>query len=720
METALPNNRRDIYSSALYGVMAWLVYAIVECWFAIILPWIIKPGYDYTPLHWGFTLLLFFIYPLVGLLLGGFIGLCFKAVRVKMQFLEKAQPEVFLSSFATCTVVLALCANYVIICYVVYPFKNIADSFIISLLIIGALVISVFSTSWFKKLRPLTNIWTACSLLLGFPSIRKELLIKGSAIDKVTASILFFVTTIFVAFVLQKIFDRRRSGNSSLSVPVFSKNYAAFIVFVSVITFGTSFFLKQSPYINNLKFGASSITGSHPNIILIMIDALRADHMTLYGYERDTAPNIGKLAKEATLYTHSVSSEATDLSTTASIFTGMYASSHGAHFSKRAPNLMKPLSNERTTLAEVLSEKGYITMASVSNFVYLSRYFHMVQGFQYFDNRLPALFFRKSQPFYLRDLIRHFMARIFLTHDYHHVYRRAEEINSAVFQLLDKVKGVTSPFFLFINYMDAHRPLIPPAPFDTLYPGKSEAVDTSQNNTVSREIMGFKRDITLEERNHLISQYDGGINYIDFHIGELISRLKELGLYDDTLIIITSDHGEAFGERNLMEHGVSVYQDQIYVPLIIKYPNNKDGNVINDPVISVDIMPTILDVTGYEVPDDVQGVSLLKLGSVKTRSIISESFPDRDLLNLHPRFHRIERAIFSWPYKLISSTAGEKELYDLSKDPSEKENLYRHGERISAELELRLSRWLKSISSESTSLARSGRAFRVEFGRSIK
>ena len=720
MKTALPNIRDSVYSSALYGVAAWMVYAIVECWFAIIIPWIIKPGYEYTPLHWGYTLLLFFIYPVLGLLLGGFVGLCFRVAKVKMRFMKNVQPEVFLPSFATCMVVLALCANYVIICYVVYPFKNIADSFIISLLIIGALVVSSFSTSWFKKLRPLTNPWTACILLLGFPSIRKVLLIKGSAIHKVTTSVLFLAMTIFVAFVIQKIFDRRQLGNSGPSMPAFSRNYAVFIVSLSVITLSTSFFLGQSPYINNLKFGASPITGNHPDIILIMIDDLRADHTTLYGYKRDTTPNIGRLAKEATLYNHSVSSEATDLSATASIFTGMYASSHGAHFSESAPHLMKPLSNKRTTLAEVLSEKGYITMASVSNFVYLSHYFHMDQGFQYFDNRLPSLFFRKSQPFYLRDLIRHYMARIFLTHDYHHVYRRAEEINSAVFQLLDRVKGVTSPFFLFINYMDAHRPLIPPAPFDTMYPGKSKAVDTIQYNSASREIMNFRRDITPEERNHLISQYDGGINYIDFHIGKLISRLKELGLYDNTLIIITSDHGEAFGERNLMEHGVSVYQDQIYVPLIIKYPNHTDGSVINDLVSSIDIMPTILDVTGYEIPDDVQGVSLLKVESVRTRNIISESFPDRDLLNLDPRFHRIERAIFSWPYKFISSTAGEKELYDLSKDPSEKENLYQHGERISAELELQLSRWLKSISSASTSLAKSGQVFRVEFGRSIK
>jgi arylsulfatase A-like enzyme len=690
--------RKHIGSGAVYGALAWSVYAIAECLFTIILPWIIKPSYDYEPLHWGFTVLLFVIYPVIGLLLGGFLGLFFKVARVRIQFLEKVQPEVFLSSFATLTIVSALSVHYVILWFVVYPFKQLADFFIISSLLTGSLVLSAFSISWFKRLRFLTNTWTTCILLLGLPWITKDFLIKGFTIDKAIAAVLFFVITMFVAFVVQKRFDKRSSGNSNLFVPNFSNKYVTFMISLSLITLGMSCFLKQSPYIKNFNFEVSPLTGNHPNIILIVMDTVRADHLSLYGYERDTTPNIRNFAKEATLYPHSFSSEATDLSTTASIFTGMYVSRHGAHFSESAPYLMKPLSNELTTLAEVLSGKGYITMGSVSNFVYLSHSLHMDQGFQYFDNRLPALFFRKSQPFFLRNLIRHYLARIFLTHDYHHVYRRAEEINSVVFNLLDRIKGVKNPFFLFINYMDAHRPHIPPSPFDTLYPGKNEAINTIQNNLMNRKIMKFERELTKEERNHLISQYDGGIAYIDFHIGGLIERLKKLGLYDNTLIIITSDHGESFGERNLMEHGVSVYQDQVYIPLIIKYPNKKDESVINDLVSSVDIMPTILDVTGYEIPEDVQGVSLLKLGAAKTRSIISESFPDKGLIDLQTRFHRIERAIFSGPYKFISSTAGKKELYDISMDPGEQNNLYGSNNSVSAIFETNLNNLIKNAS----------------------
>jgi arylsulfatase A-like enzyme len=719
MKTASPNVRESIYSSAGYAVMAWLVYAVIECWFTIILPWIIKPSYDYIPLHWGFTVLLFVLYPAIGFILGGVTGFGFAAAGKRIHSLSKIQNVTFFSCMSTLTVVLALDADFILIWSSGYSIRRLAASFIISLLLIAGLVLSALSTSSFKRFRFLTNNWTTCILLIGLPWTARELLIKGSAVDKAIASVLFFIITVCIAFVVQKILDSRHSGNSSLFIPAFSKHYTVFIISLSLITLGMSFFFKQSPYMHNLNLGTSSLTDNRPNIILIVMDAVRADHLTQYGYERETTPNIGNLAKEATLYTRSFSSEASDLSTTASIFTGMYASAHGAHYSKNAPNA-KPLSDKFITLAEVLSEKGYITMGVVSDFVYLSRNFHMDQGFQYFDSRMPAHFFRKTQPFYIRNLMRHFLALIFSTHDYHVLYRRAEEINSAVFNLLDRVKGVKKPFFLFINYMDAHRPNIPPPPFDTLYPGKSEAVETDQNNLMSREIMRSERNITAEERNHLISQYDGGINYIDFHIGELIARLKEQGLYENTLIIITSDHGEAFGERNLMEHGVSVYQDQIYIPLIIKYPNDNDERVINDLVSSVDIMPTILDVTGFEISKGIQGVSLLKLGTVKTRSVISESFSDYGLLDLHVRPPRVERAIFSGPYKFISSTAGKKELYDLSRDPSEKENLYRPDDTVSGELELRLSQWLHSVAGQSSSSGKADEASLAGFARSIK
>ncbi|MDY7038859.1 MAG: sulfatase-like hydrolase/transferase, partial [Thermodesulfobacteriota bacterium] len=192
----------------------------------------------------------------------------------------------------------------------------------------------------------------------------------------------------------------------------------------------------------------------------------------------------------------------------------------------------------------------------------------------------------------------------------------------------------------------------------------------------------------------LVSQYDGAISYIDLHLAKLIAKIKKLGFYENSLIIITSDHGECFGERNLIEHPVSVYQDQVHVLLIIKYPYTRKKGVEHEVVSLVDLMPTIMDVARLEIPDGVEGESLLTLSSGKSRTVISESFPYDWQLNLHPRFQREERAIFSKQFKFINSTSGKRELYDLSDDPGEKVNLYKPDLAAANELGTELSRWL--------------------------
>lgn len=251
--------------------------------------------------------------------------------------------------------------------------------------------------------------------------------------------------------------------------------------------------------------------------------------------------------------------------------------------------------------------------------------------------------------------------------------------------------------------MDAHNPYIPPPPYDTLFPGKDEAFRLDHYTTLSQEVMKLNRKVSKEESRHLLSQYDGGIAYIDFHIGKLIEKLKRLEVYNNSIIIITSDHGEVFGERNLFNHSVSVYQDQIYIPLIIKYPDMQERRLIDEPVSVVDLMPTILDVLKYEIPEGIQGKSLLAQNSGESREIIGESFPSGHLLTTHPRFNRIERAVFSWPYKFISSTAGKRELFELMKDPNEKKNLYDANDNISMQLEAELNQWLKDNKEESGS-----------------
>lgn len=151
---------------------------------------------------------------------------------------------------------------------------------------------------------------------------------------------------------------------------------------------------------------------------------------------------------------------------------------------------------------------------------------------------------------------------------------------------------------------------------------------------------------------------------------------------------------------------MSVYQDQAYVPLIIKYPNTNKPDVVNDLVSSIDLMPTVLDVLGYKIPENIQGRSLKSIDSIKPREIVSESFPFGYMIDWHKRFDRIERAIYSGSHKFISSTTGKRELYDLSKDPNEKVNLYSADHPVSRELESQLNQWLKDTEEESGTAAK--------------
>jgi arylsulfatase A-like enzyme len=354
-------------------------------------------------------------------------------------------------------------------------------------------------------------------------------------------------------------------------------------------------------------------------------------------------------------------------------------------------------------LAEILSGKGYLNIGVVANNVYITHDFGLDRGFHYYDQRAPVPFLGNARFYSLRQGIRYFLTRFASPTDFDQVFRRAGEINKEVFTLLERERKNGTPFFLFVNYMDAHDPYIPPPPFDSMFPGKINYFERTRYNQIFRGVMKLQRKVTEEEYRHLVSQYDGGIAYIDLHVGELIARLKKLGIYENCLIIITSDHGEAFGERDLMCHGVSAYQDQVHVPLIIKYPNVRERVIVNETVSLCDLMPTILDVLGYEIPGGIDGQSLLNHDRGKRGEVISESFPKGDIFNWHPRFRRVERAIFSGQFKFIGSAAGKRELYDLSKDPEEKDNLYEMDKGASRELEARLNQWLREVNEESGS-----------------
>ncbi len=196
-----------IYSGAIHGVIAWTIYAIVECWFSTILPWIIKPNYDYVPLHWGFTVLLFFLYPLIGLIIGGLYGLVFHIAEGRISFLQRINTTILFQMAATFTVVLAFDINLI---------ANYSNSFhdslglpefpslIISLLLTFGLVLSVKSSIWFGWLRFFTNPWTASILLLGLHWINQDLFMSHSIVIKALGVLVYTVVITLISFFVQK------------------------------------------------------------------------------------------------------------------------------------------------------------------------------------------------------------------------------------------------------------------------------------------------------------------------------------------------------------------------------------------------------------------------------------------------------------------------------------------------------------------------------------
>lgn len=432
---------------------------------------------------------------------------------------------------------------------------------------------------------------------------------------------------------------------------------------IAVLAFALA--LRSEPRDTVPSNGRSEPT--RPTVVLVTLDTVRADHLSLYGYARQTTPNLTEFAAGALVYQHAIAASDWTLASHASIFTGMYPERHHAHRSPDAP-AGRPLQSTAVTLAAILRDAGYVTLAVGANHAYLDEAFGLGNGFQYYDVRPPTVFLANPPIVCARQLIHRVLRRFLTRRKLDVIFRDATQITAAAVAAVDRKRN-GRPMFLFVNYMDAHDPYLPPPPYDRIYEGHEPSVSQVTLDTLTREVLSGQREIADWERRSLISQYDGAITYIDSQLGVLFARLRERGLYESSLIIVTSDHGEAFGERHLIGHNVSVYQNQVAIPLVIKYPASKNAEVRTDAVSQTDIMPTVLGVLGYRVPLGVQGRNL-KAGTV-TQVVFSESYPRPELAQFNSSHQGVQRAVISWPFKLVASTNGRRELFDLATDPDE-------------------------------------------------
>lgn len=382
------------------------------------------------------------------------------------------------------------------------------------------------------------------------------------------------------------------------------------------------------------------------NVLLITIDTLRADHVSCYGYDKPTTPALDALAKRATRYTDCLATAPWTVPSHASLFTGLFPSEHGAHMVRSqvlddARFDVRALSEEHTTLAEALAGEGYATAGFVANEVFLSKRLNFDQGFgTYVASRVTA-----------------------------------DKVRAAAVAWIDLHRD--EPFFLFVNFMDAHCPsnLAPRArdPLPRPDKRKGRTLMTRLTNTLAQT----EEPAPEQFVDALVEQYDNGIAYADEHVGRLIHELERRGMYDSTLIIVTSDHGEFFGEHRLAEHSRDVYQPVLSVPLIVKAPGQREGSVEHESFSLVDVPNLVFRTLAEGLSRDWTERFPRAPGN---RPRLAESHYSRRLdansaAPLAARFDRVRRALYDGSIKYIASSDGDDELYDLARDPSEQHNL---------------------------------------------
>jgi arylsulfatase A-like enzyme len=432
------------------------------------------------------------------------------------------------------------------------------------------------------------------------------------------------------------------------------------------------------------------------------MDTVRADHLGIDGYGRATTPNLRQLARDSVVYTRAMSASDFTLTSHASLFTGTYPSFHGAYCDPPEAAYGRRLDDGLPTLEGLLRNRGYFTLAVAAN-LYMRPEFGLDRGFDQFEIPRPVPILDAENWYMLRGPMRRVLSYGFDTAQFDRLYSRGQDINRELFALFARHAGPNAPFLAFLNYMDAHFPYTPPAPFDRQFPGKNRRL-TSDDLDLEQQAIAAGGLVPANYPPHTISQYDGGIAYMDAQIGKLIKWLKEQQVYDNTMIIVTSDHGEAFGERNHTGHANSPYQNLLHVALMVKYPDSTGapaGTVVETPVSLIDVAPTVLNVVGSPVAPTMQGQDLRQANSPGNRKFFAETFPCATLQSPECPHGCIARAVYSWPYKFITSTNGRRQLYDLSTDPDETRDLLHTDPQQAQQLNADLQAWMKTFPTHS-------------------
>jgi arylsulfatase A-like enzyme len=390
-----------------------------------------------------------------------------------------------------------------------------------------------------------------------------------------------------------------------------------------------------------------------PPVFLIVIDALRADHLGCYGYSRATSPNLDRLSRDGVRFTQAISPSTFTKTSIASLVTGLDPHFHGVYTGNvedRTGQITSDvLPSELETLAEVFLRGRYRTMAWIEQ-VHLTSFHGFAQGYM----------------------------------EYNEHQGKANDITNRVLWWT-RERGGTGPFFAHLHVIDLHEPYWPHPPYDRLFGFYSDVyhgIDLLQWGKYLNEISEGRRSLSAADLDQLRALYDGQIRYVDEQLGRLFEQLRRDGLYDRSLIVVTADHGDGFMEHGFISHSTVAYEELVRVPLLMKLPGQRyAGRVVDDQVRLIDVMPTVLELARLDSPR-VSGRSLLPLLEGRPpghseQAVIEFNNPAGVALR--------ER---DWKY--IRLVDGRVELYHLADDPGERRNLAKEAPGELARFELRV------------------------------
>lgn len=415
----------------------------------------------------------------------------------------------------------------------------------------------------------------------------------------------------------------------------------------------------------------------HKNVLLISVDTLRADHLGCCGHPRNLSPTLDRLARTGVLFKNAVAQATVTLPSHMSILTSLYPSVHSISPRGKFAEVKVALSLAHVTLAEILKKENYQTSAFVDG-GWLSRKFGYDQGFNLYDDE-----------------------------------------GGHIAAIGEKVRGFLQEhfqekFFLFMHVYDVHGPYEPPSPYRRLYYKGNEFDPANHSMDFIREVgyhqyhkFGDVRDI-----NYVKGLYAGGVTYVDHELGRIFALMEQLKIFDNTLIVLLSDHGESLFEHHVyIGHGMFLYDTEARIPLIVKLPQNKWADrVVADQVQSIDVVPTILDVLDLPKLPEAQGRSLLEYME-KPALVRRNNDAFGETPNLPGTFFvRTNRWKYISPFTLSTQEISEtlrcsdqvdlaqyiitdEQLYDLYNDPGEIENVIEKEPALAAEFRAKLMQW---------------------------